>query len=790
MTERTEGTGRSSRSDSAYLVFGVAIAAYCALLTPARVRAEADIIEPAPPTEVRAPFTLLVNHAKKGEMTVLLKDDDVFVRRSDLIEAGVTVPTAASEVVVEGEPLLSLKSMCPPLSYELDENTITLSITAPISLLPSATLDFAGRPPDVVYQKTTSAFVNYAPRINEQGHINMYEETGVSIDGNLLFSSAYLSSTTGPVRGLSNFLIDDHDKLQRITLGDAMVLTGPLGSGHFVGGVTIARRFELDPYVMRAPSLGYVGTTMTPATLDVYVNGSRVRSEDLQPGTFRLDNLRVGGGAGIATYVVRDVFGHEETINAPFYVSDGVLRKGLQDYTYSAGALRNRVGTASWDYGQGAVLGRHRIGINDYVTVGGRAEASGNVISAGPSVTMLTPIGQVELELGMSRDTAAGTGLASFLSYGYTSRRFGAGVFGTAVTNRYATADRRAKEDRATSSVGVYEATPVGRNLTFSVQGSYSHYRDRGTSLRGTLQSALRLGRRSNVFATASKARNEDGSAPWELLVTFNYSFADRLNAATSARVSDGHPSVLFDANRSLPVGEGYGYRVSALKSDHSNLDALVQYQALFGRYSVDAISERGANHVTAEAAGGLALVPGVGLFPTLPVQDGFAVIRVAGVKHVRGYVNNQELGRTDRNGNLLVPNLISYYGNHLSIAQEDVPIQYGLEVTDMTLAPPARGAAIADFALTIPHYYRGHAIIDEHGTQLVPKYGDVRVTGRKGEISSPIGEEGEFELEGIEAGKRTFAIDYTGGTCELTLDIGDSDDTVIDLGVLTCKMP
>jgi outer membrane usher protein len=778
------GRSRGQRAGSAALIT-LLLATLCAT----RAHADADIIEPEAPTVVRAPFTLIVNHAEKGEMTILIKDDEVFVRRADLVEAGITVPPA-HEVEIDGEQVLSLKALCPPLSYELNENTITLAITAPISLLPTATLDFTGRPPDVVYQKNTSAFVNYAPRITEQGKIDLYEEAGVSVGGDLLFSSAYLSNTHKPVRGISNFLMDDHDKLRRITLGDAMVLTGPLGSGHFIGGVTIARRFELDPYVMKAPALGYVGTTMTPATLDVYVNGARVRTENLQPGTFRLDNLRVGGGSGIATYVVRDVFGHEQTITAPFYISEGVLRKGLQDYTYSAGELRNRVGTDSWDYGEGVLLGRHRIGISDHLTLGGRAEASYAVLSGGPSVTMLTPIGQIEVELGVSRDVTAGAGLASFLSYGYISRHFGAGLFGRAVTNRYATVDQRANIDRAIGEVGIYEATPIGSSLTLSAQASYSRYRDRGTNLRGMLQSSVRVGRRANLFASASKARNQDGSAPWEVMLTFNYSFADRLNAAISPRLDDGRPSVLLDANRSLPVGQGFGYRASGVVAEHSSAEALVQYQTLFGRYGAEYAYDQSQHHLTLEAAGALAIVPGIGLFPTLPIQDGFAVIRTAGAKNVRGYVNNQELGRTDRNGNLLVPNLLSYYGNHLGIAQEDVPIQYGIGATDMTLAPPTRGAAIADFPLTIPHFYRGHVIVDEHGAQVIPKYGDIRVMGPKGEISSPLGEEAEFELEGVQPGKRTFAIDYTGGTCEISLDIADSDNTVIDLGVLTCKAP
>ena len=109
----------------------------------------------------------------------------------------------------------------------------------------------------------------------------MYEEMGLSLDGALLFSSAYLSNQNDPVRGMSNLVVDNRRSLIRFTLGDALVRTGSLGSGGFVGGMTISRDYELDPYVIKTPRLGMQGSTPTPATVDVLVNGTRIRSEEI-----------------------------------------------------------------------------------------------------------------------------------------------------------------------------------------------------------------------------------------------------------------------------------------------------------------------------------------------------------------------------------------------------------------------------------------------------------------------------------------------------------------------------
>jgi outer membrane usher protein len=765
-----------------------AVVLACGLcMLAARARADADVINPELPDEMQAPFTLIVNHAKHGEINVLLRGGKVFVRRADLIEAGVRVPEGTL-VQAGGEAFLALDSVTPPLSYVLDEQDIELEITAPTHLLPETAIDLAGRPPEVVYDTHSSGFLNYATRVNELGQIDLYEELGASFDGNLLFSSAYMSTEHRPIRGISNLVLDDREDLRRTTLGDALVTTGPLGGGYFVGGVTIARAFELDPYTITVPSLGYAGSTMTPATLDVYVNGARVRSEELAPGTFRLDNLRVNGGAGNARYVIRDVFGQERSIDMPFYVAGSVLKQGLQDYAYSLGSQRRFIGVRSWDYGGAIALGRHRIGVTDRLTLGARVEASDPVLSGGPQLAALSPIGQFDLELAASRDTGGGTGFSAFGAYGYVSRAFGVGVFGRVSSDAYANIGQRSATDRAVLEAGVNQSMPIGGSLSFSTNAAVAEMRDRGRLFRVGAQSSLRLGTRAALFLSGHKAWLADGTRPWEALLTLHVSFDGGHNASASARLQSGEPSALLDVHKSLPVGEGYGYRASATLAREENALAQLQYQTLFGRYGAQYQYLSSEHHAVGEAAGAIAVVPGVGLFPTLPVQAGFGVIRVAGVRDVRGYVNNQELGRTDRNGNLLVPHLFSHYGNRLSIAQQDVPMQYQLPETELTLAPPHRGVAVADFPLTIPHFYRGRLVIVEAGKRVIPKYGQVRLSvGAGEELVSPLGEQGEFELDGVTPGPRTLMIDYVGGTCELRVEIRDSDETIIDLGELTC---
>ena len=139
------------------------------------------------------------------------------------------------------------------------------------------------------------------------------------------------------MRGLSSYIVDDLPHLRRWVAGDSVAAAGGLGGTVFLGGLSVSRNFDLDPYFVRYPTLSLAGAVTTPSTVDVYVNGALVRREPLPPGTFDLTNLSVPTGSGTTRVVIRDAFGQEHALTNPFYASTAVLGKGLQDYGYNLG---------------------------------------------------------------------------------------------------------------------------------------------------------------------------------------------------------------------------------------------------------------------------------------------------------------------------------------------------------------------------------------------------------------------------------------------------------------------
>jgi outer membrane usher protein len=284
-----------------------------------------------------------------------------------------------------------------------------------------------------------------------------------------------------------------------------------------------------------------------------------------------------------------------------------------------------------------------------------------------------------------------------------------------------------------------------------------------------------------------------------------------RLDARTLAGISvdrvdeSGHAvnHIMTDIQRPLPVGIGYGYRVHAESGALASGD--LQYQGPFGRYEQRRDITDGLASTTLSASGGIVAI-NRGLYATRPIQDAFALVRVPDVEGVRAYVNNQEVGRTDKRGDVLVPSLLSYYGNVLDISDQDVPLERTVGSVRKTVAPPYHGGALAVFPLQRVQSARGTIQIDQRGSLLTPAYGQLIVkycssgpcardaaNGTAATLESPIGEGGEFYLENVPPGRHEAIVEFSGASaprrCLFTLDMPASSASSVALGALRCVM-
>ena len=746
-----------------------------------------------PAAEQRALLDLYVNELKQETSLVYLPEGgDALVPVAELVKAGMHGFGGRREMH-DGLEYVSLASLKPLVTSELDLDRLLVRVTAHPSLLGAATLDLrpSGRPAEMVLRSDAGGFLNYSVTGAAGAGMTGAAELGATFQNALLYTGLSLDAYRQVVRGLSNLVYDQPSAMRRITVGDAYVPGGGLGGSLLLGGVSVVREFSLDPYFVRTPMPRLQGAVLTPSTLDVYVNGTLVRSIPVLPGTFEARNVPVNNGAGSYSYVLRDAFGRTQEFSAPYYASPGLLSQGLTEYSYSLGVRRNAFGLSSFDYGTAALSAMHRLGLTDHLTAGARFEAGlqcvqcgGPLASGGASLVAGLPFGEVSTELALSTDGGS-AGAAATLAYSLTTPLFSTGVSARGMSATYANLGLPAAADRAVLGVHGFAGAQLGPVLATSVDYDLSSMRDTGLTSRLGLRLDTRLGAQATLSAGLSRIREAGTPASFVGTVALLYSFGSRTLGHAGSSARDSGVGAEAGLQRSIPIGEGIGYQVrTAMDPDGTGsgtgfLQAQGAHGIVSGTYNRFGRSDGGS----ATVAGSLVAVGG-DLFTSRPVQQGYALMQVPGVGGVRGFLNDQEIGRTDGSGNLLVPEMQPYYANRLSLAPDDLPLDYVVGKPHEQVATTFRGGAVVRF--------EAHRIQAVSGTvkvrEAVPAYGELTVSGAGDFVqSSPIGAQGQFFLERMRPGSYHAAVEYAAGSCSFDLDVPKADAAQIDVGALVC---
>jgi outer membrane usher protein len=730
-----------------------------------------------------APLTIVVNTEEKGTAIVWLRANDVLVQESDLANAGLQRLGGTREIIA-GVSHVSLRSLVPDVAYEVDQEALALRLTVQPALLPTTTVQLrANRPADVLYTRDTSGFLNYSVNVQDCCGVDVFMEGGVSVRGSLVTTTATRTSTGHYTRGESNVVIDSRRRLQRWTFGDRFVAMDQLGGSVRLGGVTRSRRFDIDPYFSRYPVLNVRGAARTPAEVEVYANGALVHRGRLPAGPFDLRDLPVAHGAGAARVVIRDVYGREESIAVPYYFATTLLARGIGDYTYSLGFERQGSSGESWDYRMPVALASHRYGFSDALTAGFRAEARPDLVSVGGTLATGTTLGAFEVAFGASR-THGSPGAAGWLRYSYTGRMVGLNVLAERRSSRYATVGLAPSTVRETTRFG------AGMSIRLGALGALStEYRAARRGARAdsdfVLGANVRVTPRVGVNISTVQPVASGTHAGRTVFASLNLGLSRTAATTVSLRHAHGSSGASIDVAKPTPLGNGWGYRVQSGVAADNGSRGQFTHSGPLGIYELQAAAGTGSS-VSHRLAGSV-IGAGGRAFLSRPVRDAFALIRIPGVRGVRGYVANQEIGRTDARGDLVVPALQSHYGNALRIDALDIPVNVLIDAAERVVAPPLRGGALVLFPVRGQVTVTGTIVVQRAGATVVPSYGELRIMLQDGRVDSPVSAQGEFYLEGVTAGRHRAEVEDAQGVCGFEIDV-PAGKPIVDLGLQRCS--
>ena len=743
---------------------------------------------------------IILNEEEKGEFLVhITEDGDFLVRTEDLRKMGFS-ELKGKISIIEGEEFLSLQSMR-GLKVELNEKKLALEMSADPHLFEKRV--FTLRYPKqlkLYYPKDTAGFLNYNVTYYA-GDSFHYDKTLVTNQlgfrkGDFLFltDSSYTQQKGEEgrmVRLMSNLTYDRREDLWRIIGGDFFGFSGELGSTLNMGGLSFSKNYLINPYFIKYPEISFSGMASLPSEVEVYRDGALIKKERVSPGGFELRDIPTYVGSGLVEVVLKDPFGREQRIKLPYFFSDTLLKKGLHEFSYNLGFLREDFGVVSNRYRDFAFLGFHRYGINDSLTAGIRAEASEKVVNFGLTSTYLLPLrlGVLSGSLAWSDSKGSKDGLGGSMSYLYQDQHLSFNLLLRGYTREYSNISiyKILERTKYEASAGAgYTSTFLGSlSLGFSAVKKYI-----GTDTKTLSASYSRkITDRSNILATFKRDFENKVS---EFMIGFNYYFKHDITASTSYQRADGTSSERIQVLKNLPLGEGFGGRASFERHQgepetYNNYNLQLQYNAKYGQYAGEFTS---TNHVEAyslSAAGGISFIKDTLNF-SRPIQDSFALVKVGDLKGVRVYLNNQEIGRTSTSGKVLIPNLGSYYDNQISINDKDIPIEYTITDVLRYVSPPLRSGSYIEFGAVKMQAFTGTLKVKVNGEVKPVEYIEFKLLVDGKELESSTGKGGEFYLENIKPGKYKGKFKYLDKMFTFDIIIPKSEEVLIDLGEILCE--
>jgi outer membrane usher protein len=735
-------------------------------------------------------------------------DRDILLAVRELRAMGAAGATGRI-VDFDGEAHLSLKSIA-GAKFTFDEKTLTLDLQLPPDMLPGQRLDVGAKlPPMPVQRREPGGFFNYSIGYSHvqdaADSLNLTTETGINI-GDFLLLDNHTVNTQNPgqrsVRLQTQLIDDQPDELRRWVIGDAFASSGNLGSSLNLGGISVSKLYQINPYFIKTPLAAFAGAVSLPSTVDVYMNGARVLSQTVAPGNFSLQNLTPANTIGLRNIdiVIRDAFGTEQHIGFPYFFSDQLLARGLQEYSYNLGFIRENYGVRSDDYGPVAFSAFHRYGVTDFLTVGGGIDATRNHVNLDPRFTLNTvKAGVVSADVAYSHDDlgegSGQSGRAASVSHTYIQGPFSSQLLVQRYSENYSVLGFTPNgQPKLQSSVNLnYGNRDLGTySLGYAVGTVYGGLNDQHTTTLGYTRTVF-----GDVSLVANLSRVLQGTSGYTVFVGLSLIGKDgQLASASRQRSYTGDVDTQLQVAKTPPLGEGLGYRFIADRSVTSgvasdSVSPFVQYNArdaILMAQGTNFLSGSGANFYQLTVAGAVTYAGG-SAYLSRPITDSFGVVKIdpplAGVRVLKG---NATIGTTDASGTVFVPILGSYQVNEVGIQPKDIPLDYAVAQSTQKIRPPFRSGAVATFSVKRVRAVTGSLKL--HADGIVAPLENYDVTLAHGAESAPMStiRNGDFYVENLEPGSYTAHLKVGTKTCRLELAVPDTEEIVVELGDVFCE--
>jgi outer membrane usher protein len=650
-----------------------------------------------------------------------------------------------------------------------------------------------------------------------------FQGASATLDARLFSPYGTLSQTGILATNTGNSVISDHLRLdttwtykdpdRALTYRAGDMISGGLAWTRPVrlGGIQVQRDFAIRPDLVTLPLPSFSGSAAVPSTADVYVNGIRTVSQDVDGGPFRINNLPILSGQGDASIIVRDSSGREVTTTLPFSVSNKLLRGGLYDFSVEAGFPRLFYGVRSNDYlAEPAGSASLRYGFSDHLTLESHAEATNNLVNGGVGASLgLDGIGVMSTAFAgsVSGGAIGGQAFASFDTslFGFslsastlrtiggyndlasmTARPFGIFLGPSLPPSAFKPGwfaqssfwPLRPPKIQDQFSAGL-PLPAVGGSLNFGYVYQEDPFGNR-VRLANVGYSRQLFGGGVSFFATAFTglgSRRNTG-----ISLGLSIPLGGDVTASSGASHDRSGVAVASDVTKPLRQEPGsFGWRLSDLEGVGHLRSASAAYRGENGKIEAAALQSQAGFAGTLSAEGAI-VAAGGDVFFANRIDDAFAVVD-AGAPGIEVFHENRPVAITDSSGKAIVPSLNAYQPNKVSIDPINLPLDASIATTQDVLVPADRSGVFADFGIRTGV---ASAVVFLNGPNGQP----LRV-GLRGKTASGrgfvVGYDGRAFIEGLDANNIAI-VELASGECRAEFAYAPQGNAQVSIGPVVCK--
>lgn len=734
---------------------------------------------------------LVVNQMSSGNVVaVQQRSGHLYMSAADLRAAGIELPGPVPEQVA----LDSIDG----LHSDYDSQAQRLSLEVPPRWLPNQRIGNRSLGPAGDVRSSFGVLFNYDLYLNDTddagsslsawNELRLFDSWGtLSTTGQWrqqISGRSFDDSQRGFLRYDSTFRYTDEERMLTLEAGDVLSGALPWTSSVRLGGIQLSRDFSVRPDLVTYPLPAFAGEAAVPSSVDLFINGYKSASADLQPGPYTLTNVPFINGAGEAVVVTTDALGRQISTTLPFYVTSSLLQKGLSDFSVAVGSLRRDYGLRDFSYGSGLTSASLRYGLSDSFTLESHAEAAESLALGGLGGNVkVSNLGVVNAALSQSRfDSRSGRQLS--LGYQYNSQRLG---FSYQRLERFGDyADLSLLDSPWVRLSQRSEQVTVSLNLQRygSLGAGYFDVRA-GDSTRTRL---VNLSWSKSLWGSTSlylSANREVGGEQWATQAQLVIPFDLRGTVSLSLeRNQDGENLQRVNYSRGVPSEGGVGFNIGYAGGDqqaYRQADLTWRLQSV--QLQAGTYGSRDAMTRWADASGSLVWMDD-GLFAANRIDDAFVVVSTEGFADVPVRYENQTVGRTDSKGHLLVPWSSAYYRGKYEIDALELPVNVRVPDVEQRVAV-RRGAG---YLLNFPLRRVLAASIElVDGNRKDLPLGS-QVTHQQSGALAVVGWDGLVYLEDL-AAQNTLQVQLIdGGTCQAQFSLDPEQDDVPLIGPLVCQ--